>query len=509
MRCQLGLVRTGFWLATSALTLSTLAPALAQPAPPPDAEQPGAEQAGEQGANPPALAGRLAGLTGSVSFHSAGEIQWNAATLNYPVTNGSAFWTEPGAQARLEIADDLLVMDGSTELDVNAIDQSQVSVTEAQGAVFLRLNSLPQGQTVTVTTPRGVVQITAIGQYELVAGDTNDATSITVVEGAAHVTGTNLDLDIGPQQTATITGSETLQGSVGPMQQDAFLQSMLRVPAQPHVAAAVPPQVRYMTGGADLQTYGSFAQTAQYGEVWYPRDVARDWAPYRDGHWAYVQPWGWTWVDNARWGFAPFHYGRWVQVENRWGWVAGGGDGALDAGSPYPVYSPALVSFVGVGAAALASVSIGFGAGGDGYAPAWIPLGPREPYYPWYHCRPDYFGRINNPYGVPRAIIERGPVYNTNITNVRVINNNRTNIFINQRAATVIPAAAFARGGSVASLGRPLPERALLEARPVVGRLPVRPTAETPHLPPAAARRYNVALPAAPVRPGRWASPIG
>ena len=23
-------------------------------------------------------------------------------------------------------------------------------------------------------------------------------------------------------------------------------------------------------------------------------------------------PWGWTWVDDAPWGFAPFHYGRWV-----------------------------------------------------------------------------------------------------------------------------------------------------------------------------------------------------
>jgi hypothetical protein len=500
MRLLTKLVRTGFWLTTSSLSLSALAPAIAQPAPPPGAEQPGAEQAGEQGTDPPALAGRLAEITGSVSFHDAGETQWSAATQNYPVTNGSAFWTEPGAQARLEIADDRLVMDGSTELDVNALDQSQMSVTEAQGAIFLQLNSLPSGQTVTITTPRGAVQITATGRYEVVAGDTNDATTITVVEGAAHVSGTNLAVDIGPQQTATIAGSDTLQGSVEAMQQDTFLQSMLRLPAKPHFAAAIPPQVQYMTGSEDLQTYGSFARNAQYGQVWYPRDVGRNWAPYRDGHWAYVQPWGWTWVDNARWGFAPFHYGRWVQVDDRWGWVAGGG-GDVDAQSPYPVYSPALVSFVGVGAAGLASVAIGFGAGDGGYAPAWIPLGPREPYYPWYHCRPDYFSRINNPYGVPRAIIERGPTYNTNITNVRVINNTRTNIFINQRAATVIPAAAFARGASVAALGRPLPERALVDARPVIGRLPVRPTAETANLPPAAARRYNVALPSKPVRP--------
>jgi hypothetical protein len=54
-----------------------------------------------------------------------------------------------------------------------------------------------------------------------------------------------------------------------------------------------------------------------------PQQVAIDWAPYRDGHWAYVVPWGWTWVDNAPWGFTPFHYGRWVLYGNRWAWLPG------------------------------------------------------------------------------------------------------------------------------------------------------------------------------------------
>jgi hypothetical protein len=505
-------------LATTSLTVAAAFPAGAQPAPPPPAgqtapDQAGAEQAGEPDTNPPALAGRVAVITGSVSFHAAGETQWSAATLNYPVTNGEAFWTEPQAQASLEIADDRVVLDSSTELDVGAIDVTQIVATEAQGAVFVHLNSLQPNQTVTFNTPRGAVQITAPGRYEIVAGDTNDATSVTVVEGAAHIAGTNLSLDVGPQQTATIGGSDTLQGSVGAYQQDAFLQSMLRVPAPRHyaatpsqVAVAPPPEVRYMTGAADLDTYGSYTQTAQYGQVWYPRDVAHDWAPYRDGHWAYVHPWGWTWVDNARWGFAPFHYGRWVQVNDRWGWIAGGGGegGGVAVGvSSYPVYSPALVSFVGVGVGVGVGVSVGFNAGG--YSPAWIPLGPREPYYPWYHTRGDYFARLNQPYGVPRTIIERGPTFNSfnnvNVRNTTIVNNTTINrpVFINQRFATVVPAAAFTGGRSLAGLARPVPVAALEHARPIVGRMPVAPTAQTPNLPPAAARRYDVALPARPV----------
>jgi hypothetical protein len=78
-----------------------------------------------------------------------------------------------------------------------------------------------------------------------------------------------------------------------------------------------------MTGYEDLDSYGTWQPAAEYGNVWFPRQIATDWVPYRDGRWVWVEPWGWTWVDNAPWGFAPFHYGRWVQVNNRWGWWPG------------------------------------------------------------------------------------------------------------------------------------------------------------------------------------------
>ena len=496
MRSHTRLRHLGVWLATTSLCLTAGLPAYAQPAPPGD-EQAGAPQAGDANTDPPALAGRVAALTGSVSFHAGGETQWSAATPNYPVTNGDAYWTEPQAQATLEVADDRLVLAPSTELDVSQLDQAQFTTTAAQGAVFLQLNTLPQGQNVTINTPRGAVQITQPGRYEIVAGDTNDATAVTVVDGAAHVAGTNLSLDVGPQQTASIGGTDTLQGSVGPIQTDDFLQGLLRAPARRAYAAGVPPQVQYMTGAADLQTYGAFTQTAQYGAVWYPQSVPANWAPYRDGRWAYVNPWGWTWVDNARWGFAPFHYGRWVQVQNRWGWIPGGGEVSVSVGAPYPVYSPALVTFLNVGGAAFAGAGVGFAAGA--YAPAWIPLGPREPYYPWYHCQPGYFARLNTPYGVPRTIIDRGPTYNTFIRNTTV-NNVTRNVFINERGATAVPAAAFASGRPIGAIYRPVPQAALVGARPFVGRLALAPTAQTPNLPRETARRFDIAAPAAPAR---------
>jgi len=80
---------------------------------------------------------------------------------------------------------------------------------------------------------------------------------------------------------------------------------------------------REMTGYEDLDEYGEWSYVAGYGPCWHPRTVVAGWAPYRFGHWAYVGPWGWTWVDDASWGFAPFHYGRWVDIDNRWAWSPG------------------------------------------------------------------------------------------------------------------------------------------------------------------------------------------
>ena len=78
-----------------------------------------------------------------------------------------------------------------------------------------------------------------------------------------------------------------------------------------------------MVGAGDLDVYGTWEQSVDYGPMWFPATVALGWAPYRFGSWAWVAPWGLTWVDAAPWGYAPFHYGRWVWLSGRWGWCPG------------------------------------------------------------------------------------------------------------------------------------------------------------------------------------------
>jgi hypothetical protein len=145
--------------------------------------------------------------------------------------------------------------------------------------------------------------------------------------------------------------------------------------AAPAVAYQPPAIVAQMTGYESVRDSGEWRPSPQYGHVWYP-PVARDWVPYRHGHWAFVRPWGWTWVDEAQWGFAPFHYGRWVEVEHRWGWIPVDRE-AIVVEHARPVYAPALVSFVG---AVGIGIGVGIGLGLAGGRVGWCPLGFGEPY---------------------------------------------------------------------------------------------------------------------------------
>jgi hypothetical protein len=151
-----------------------------------------------------------------------------------------------------------------------------------------------------------------------------------------------------------------------------------------------------VVGISDLDEYGSWSAHGEYAHVWYPSHVESNWAPYSDGHWMWQDPWGWTWVDNAPWGFAPSHYGRWVSIDNRWGWVPG-------PRGEQAVYAPALVAFVGGG-----GLSVGISVGGAGPI-GWFPLGAREIYEPSYHASRDYFTRVN---------VTNTTINNTTITNV-------------------------------------------------------------------------------------------
>ena len=182
-------------------------------------------------------------------------------------------------------------------------------------------------------------------------------------------------------------------------------------------------------GGAELQQYGSWLPEEDYGTVWFPASVPTGWQPYCYGRWTWVAPWGWTWIEAEAWGFAPFHYGRWAIFGGRWGWVPG-------PPVVHPVYAPALVVFVHPGSGAA----------------AWFPLGPNEPYAPWYHSSTLYLNRVNASNLYNRNFNQVRTVYDTDNRNVYVDPMGPRRQFENRAAGTVaVSQASFASGQPVRS----------------------------------------------------------
>ncbi len=377
--------------------------------------------AGAAWADPPARVVRLAYASGTVSFLPAGDNDWVQASINRPLWTGDQLWTAAGARAELQMGNAALRLAPETSLSIVNFDDRTEQFQVNQGAVNLYVRSMEGA--IEIDTPNLAFSIRGPGQYRVDVSV--DATTVGVYRGEAEAFGTQGAYVINAGERFSFRGTDLNDYQpVAIAERDAFDGWVAqRVSLQERSVSAryVSPDV---IGYADLDANGTWSNVPTYGAVWVPRGVAADWAPYRYGHWAWIDPWGWTWVDDASWGFAPFHYGRWAFVQSRWCWVPG-------PRHERPVYAPALVAFVG-GSNFGASVSLG-AAGGV----AWFPLGPGEVYRPGYNVSREYFTRVN----VTNTVV--------NVTNVTNVYNNPTQTNIRYaniqtvNAVTAVPTQAF------------------------------------------------------------------
>jgi hypothetical protein len=315
-------------------------------------------------ADPPIRAARLSYLQGPVSFAPAGDNTWVEARLNRPITIGDSLWTDNAARTELQFG-----VDGPTrrihQWQLLNLDDRTIQLQLAQGRVNVHARMLRNDEVVEVATPNLAFTIRQAGDYRIEVDSRADATTVSVRNGAAEVYGegaavTRRANDVARSYGRDLRASEFY--SLAPVDEfDRWSFDRDRRSERAISARYVSPEV---IGYADLDQYGSWDDAGGYGNAWFPRDVPREWAPYRYGHWSWIDPWGWTWVDDAPWGFAPFHYGRWAIFGARWGWVPG-------PINVRPVYAPALVAFIG---GSNFSLSISSGPAGGQAGSRWHPV---------------------------------------------------------------------------------------------------------------------------------------
>ncbi len=98
-----------------------------------------------------------------------------------------------------------------------------------------------------------------------------------------------------------------------------------------------------------LAPYGQWIEDERYGYLWSP-DVETTFRPYyTNGHWV-MTDFGNTWVSDYAWGWACFHYGRWL-YDSYYGWL----------------WKP-----------------------GKNWGPAWVSWRQSEGYYGWAPLSPAY-----------------------------------------------------------------------------------------------------------------------
>lgn len=333
---------------------------------------------------------RISIVQGEVNLKRGDNGQLSAAVVNAPMMARDHLETAPGSRAEVQLdAMTAIRLGPNTDIGFADLAYQRYQVQVGLGTIILRVLGNPNAQ-LEVDTPSVALRPVAPGEYRISVFD-NGTSQVTVRSGRLEMNGARGSEMVESGRTLLVRGDSS----------DPEFQTSYEIARDPfddwsaerdHELEAsqayryVSPDVN---GAQDLDANGDWVPS-EYGEAWAPRGVAADWSPYSTGQWAWQDYYGWTWVDTASWGWAPYHYGRWFwNVRSRgWCWWPGGR-------SARAFWSPAQVGF------------FGWGRGGMG----WVALAPHERLHAWWGN--SYRGAAGFPY---RGGVELGRMYrNANV----------------------------------------------------------------------------------------------
>ncbi|MYN05932.1 DUF6600 domain-containing protein [Pseudoduganella aquatica] len=330
------------------------------------------------GDDPPARVGRISSAEGQVTVEADGE-QASGNLLNWPVAGGSRVTAAPGSRLEFRIGSAAIRLDGDSSLEVEALDDDSLRLRLNYGSVSVRLRSGELLGDFELNTPQARITMLEPGLVRVDSERQPDTSVISVLAGAASVDGGGAALTLRAGKRAVVQGEQV---STGQAQRDRFDDWVLARDKRDENSQSLRYVTADVTGYEELDQYGSWRESEDYGPLWSPRSVPVGWAPYRDGRWTWLDPWGWTWVDDAPWGYAPSHYGRWVMLDARWYWAPG-------RITSRPVWAPALVGWVGG-----SNWSVAFADRRNGPGVGWYPLTPRDRFVPNYRVSAEHERRL-------------------------------------------------------------------------------------------------------------------
>ncbi|MGI9071881.1 MAG: DUF6600 domain-containing protein [Bryobacteraceae bacterium] len=391
---------------------------------------------------------RLSIAQGDVNLKRGDSGDLVAAVVNAPLLARDHVQTSEGSRAEVQLDyANMIRLAPNTDVGFAALEYHRYQVQLGAGSIIYRVLRDSDAQA-EIDTPSVAVRPTQQGDYRVSVLD-DGSTEISVRSGELEVYSPKGTERLQAGRSMLVRGDSSdpeFQMADQPVS-DQFDEwsanrdrALLASQSYQHVS-------RDVYGADDLDAYGNWVPS-QYGNVWTPRSLSADWAPYSTGRWVSEPYYGWTWVDDEPWGWAPYHYGRWFDNPGYgWCWWPGSIESSYS-------WSPALVGFFGWGGGGGFSVGIGIGWGGIG----WTALAPFETFNPWWG------GGYQN-------------YTNVNINNINIVRNtNITNIYRNAKVKGGAVTAPYNKFGGPNQRFSRATSGQLRNANLFRGRMPVTPT---------------------------------
>jgi hypothetical protein len=322
---------------------------------------------------------------------------WMTASINMPLMSGDRIWVPENARTEIQFdSGSHIRADGNTDLDITRLNRdgkgniNKVALT--LGRTYVYCNRTSGGNPVfQLDTP--LISATAYNSAIFDVSVYEDVyTEITVIKGTVFVEGQHVNTKVNAGEMISVSADRYAKLSTR-RPDDGWL-SWNR--SRDTLLAGTGASIKYLPSslfdyGRDLDGYGRWFHTADYGYVWRPRITAAHWAPYRDGRWVWRNN-DYVWISYEPWGWVPYHYGRWgFRTGIGWFWVPPAANDVF--------WGPGFVAWISTPA----------------YV-SWVPLAPGEIYYGHGH-----YGR-----------------HSVNVTRVNIRNINVTNIYLNARVAHAV-----------------------------------------------------------------------
>jgi hypothetical protein len=293
---------------------------------------------------------RVGDFEGAVQVQLQAADDWQSVRRNLPLRELSWLRTEGAARVEVELDDGgvfRLGPDSLAELsDYTRLSTGQrITLISLDHGVAYFTGAAEGKDALMVAVPGAQVTIRQLARLRVEARDPWSLAA--VAEGAARFSSPAAEFDLNAGQMVKLDPGHSarffLNREIPPLDTDRWSEERDKVLLSTSSSAHTP---GLRCGLADLDAYGVWIQSADFGAVWKPKTPA-GWAPFRAGKWLWYDGLGYTWISDDPWGWLPYHYGRWMQQEGA-GWVWAPGESTVF--KPGEVYWLKSAKLVGWGA---------------------------------------------------------------------------------------------------------------------------------------------------------------